>query len=87
MCYSTCASGPTALSVCSRLCPTKNCARLISELTFEPRTVLYDAFYSYLCRRYRNGILGPSSPPLTGERFDTCSKAVAFTLADTQVFF
>ena len=25
-----------------------------------PRTVLYDAFYSYLCRRYWNGILGPS---------------------------
>ena len=50
------------------------------------RTVLYDAFYSYLCRRYWNGILGLSSPPLTGESFDTCSKAVAFTLADTQVF-
>ena len=50
------------------------------------RTVLYDAFYSYLCRCYRNGILGPSSPPLPGESFDTCSKAVAFTLADTQVF-
>ena len=49
-------------------------------------TVLYDAFYSFLCRRYWNGILGPSSPPLTGESFDTCSKAVAFTLADTQVF-
>ena len=28
MCYSTCVSGPTALSVCSRLCPTKNCAWL-----------------------------------------------------------
>ena len=25
-------------------------------------------------------------PPLPGESFDTCSKAVAFTLADTQVF-
>ena len=49
-------------------------------------TVLYDAFYSYLCRRYWNGILGLSSPPLPGESFDTCSKAVAFTLADTQVF-
>ena len=49
-------------------------------------TVLYDAFYSCLCRRYWNGILGPSSPPLAGESFDTCSKAVAFTLADTQVF-
>ena len=80
-CYSTCASGPTALSVCSRLCPTKNWA-----LSLYSRTVLYDAFYSYLCRRYWNGILGPSSPPLTGESFDTCSKAVAFTLADTQVF-
>ena len=52
----------------------------------ELRTVLYDAFYSYLCRRYWNGILGLSSPPLPGESFDTCSKAVAFTLADTQVF-
>ena len=51
-----------------------------------PRTVLYDAFYSCLCRHYWNGILGPSSPPLAGESFDTCSKAVAFTLADTQVF-
>ena len=26
--------------------------------------------------------MGPSSPPLPGESFDTCSKAVAFTLAD-----
>ena len=51
-----------------------------------PRTVLYDVFYNYLCRRYWNGILGPSSPPLPEESFDTCSKAVAFTLADTQVF-
>ena len=25
MCYSTCASGPTALSVCSRLCLVANC--------------------------------------------------------------
>ena len=31
--------------------------------------------------------LGLSSPPLTRESFDTCSKAVAFTLADTQVLF
>ena len=96
-CYSTCTSGPTALSVCSRLClvancSTKNWARLTDWLTYWPtvtdwltdsRTVLYNAFYSYLCRRYWNGILGPSSPPLTGESFDTCSKAVAFTLADT----
>ena len=52
----------------------------------ELRAVLYDAFYSYLCRHYWNSILGPSSPPLPGESFDTCSKAVAFTLADTQVF-
>ena len=35
----------------SRLAPSLEC----------PRTVLYDAFYSYLCRRYWNGILGPSS--------------------------
>ena len=34
----------------SRLVPSLEC----------PRTVLYDAFYSYLCRRYWNGILGPS---------------------------
>ena len=84
MCYSTCASGPTTLSVCSRLCLVANC--LTDRLTECPRTVLYDAFYNYLCRRYWNGILGLSSPPLPGESFDTCSKAVAFTLADTQVF-
>ena len=82
MCYSTCTSGPTTLSVCSLLCPEPDWPT--SELS--PRTVLYDAFYSYLCRRYWNGILGPSSPPLPGESFDTCSKAVAFALADTQVF-
>ena len=61
--------------------------RLLRFTLSELRTVLYDAFYSYLCRRYWNGILGPSSPPLPWESFDTCSKAVAFTLADTQVFF
>ena len=83
MCYSMGASGPTALSVCSRLCLVANSSST-KELS---RTVLYDAFYSYLCRHYWNGILGPSSPLLTGESFDTCSKAVAFTLADTQVFF
>ena len=81
MCYSTCASGPTALSVCSRPCWILLCWILLCS-----HTVLYDAFYSYLCRRYWNSILGPSSPPLPGESFDTCSKAVAFTLADTQVF-
>ena len=59
----------------------------VSSRQLSPRTVLYDAFYSYLCRRYWNGILGPSSPPLTGESFDTCSKAVASTLVDTQDFF
>ena len=51
-----------------------------------PRTILHDAFYSDLCRRYWNEILGPSSPALAGESFDTCSKAVALPLADTQVF-
>ena len=88
-CYSTGASGPTVLSVCSRLCLVANCSCWMLLLTAEyccSRTVLYGAFYSYLCRRYWNGILGPSSPPLPGESFDTCSKAVAFTLADTQVF-
>ena len=84
-CYSTCASGPTALSVCSRLCLVANCST--KNWAREcPRTVLYDALYSYLCRCYWNSILGPSSPPLPGESFDTCSKAVVFTLADTQVF-
>ena len=77
MCYSTGASGPTALSVCSRLWLVANCLLFFSLLSAS-RTVLYDAFYSYLCRRYWNGILGPSSPPLPGESFDTCSKAVAF---------
>ena len=93
-CYSTGASGPTALSVCSRLCLVANCSLSSDWLTVcwltrslvRSRTVLYGAFYSYLCRRYWNGILGPSSPLLPGESFDTCSKAVAFTLADTQVF-
>ena len=57
MCYSTGKSGPTALSVCSRLCLVTNCSALCALMR---RTVLYDAFYSYLCRRYWNGILGPS---------------------------
>ena len=30
--------------------------------------------------------LGLFSPPLTGESFDTCSKAAKLILADTQVF-
>ena len=59
-CYSTCASGPTALSVCSWLCLVANCAA--KNWVLSPRTVLYNAFYSYLCRRYWNGILGPSTP-------------------------
>ena len=88
-----------ALSVCSRLRLATDCcsallryclSSLYSNSNYQlhctaARTVLYDAFYSYLCRRYWNGILGPSSPPLPGESFDTCSKAVAFTLADTLV--
>ena len=69
-----------------RVLPSVSSDRLLPFTLSELRTVLYDAFYSYLCRRYWNGILGPSSPPLPGESFDTCSKAVAFTLADTQVF-
>ena len=80
------------LSVCS--CPrlATDCSSAVVTLTnyltdSNCHTVLYDAFYSYLCRCYWNGILGPSSLPLPGESFDACSKAVAFTLADTQVFF
>ena len=70
-----------------RVLSTVSSRQLLTELSLtNSRTVLYNAFYSYLCRRYWNGILGPSSPPLTGESFDTCSKAVAFTLVDTQVF-
>ena len=84
MCYSTDASGPTALSVCSRLCLVANCTAT-AGLGW-PRTVLYDAFYSYLCRRYWNGILGPSSPPLAGEALIFVAKLLLFTLADTQVF-
>ena len=70
-CYSTGTSGPTALSVCSRLCLVANCslssdwltARSLTRcsLLLSSRTVLYGAFYSYLCRRYWNGILGPST--------------------------
>ena len=61
MCYSTGASGPTVLSVCSRLCLVANCSYTTPySSSSPPRTVLYDAFYSYLCRRYWNGILGPS---------------------------
>ena len=56
MCYSTGTSGLTTLSVCSRLLLATNC-RLISNCSL---TVLYDAFYSCLCRHYWNGILGPS---------------------------
>ena len=67
MCYSTCASGWTALSVCSRLCLVADCccSMCVCEcvsmcVSICVCTVLYDAFYSYLCRRYWNGILGPS---------------------------
>ena len=59
MCYSTCASGPTVLSMCSRLRLVTNCCSTKMSPT-DFCTVLYDAFYSYLCRRYWNGILGPS---------------------------
>ena len=71
-----------------RVLPTVSSRQLSDWPTAECllRTVLYDAFYSYLCRCYWNSILGPSSPPLPGESFDTCSKAVAFALVDTQVF-
>ena len=31
-------------------------------------------------------LLGPFSPPLAEESFDTCSKAAKLVLADTQVF-
>ena len=49
MCYSTCAPGPTAPSVCSLLCPQPNCWRLNWRLTTDdwPCTVLYNAFYGY----------------------------------------
>ena len=43
-------------------------------------------FIYCLCRRWYNSILGPFSPPLAGESFDTCSKAVKLILVDTQVF-
>ena len=68
MCYSTGASGPTALSMCSRLWLVTNCSALCACLPLSTTTpvllariVLYDAFYSYLSRRYWNGILGPST--------------------------
>ena len=35
----------------------------------------------------RTVLLGPFSPPLARESFDTCSKAAKLILADTQVFF
>ena len=34
----------------------------------------------------RTVLLGPFSPPLAGESFDTYSKAAKLVLADTQVF-
>ena len=46
------------LSMCSRLCLVCDC---LSCALVCSHTVLYDAFYSYLCRCYWNGILGPSS--------------------------
>ena len=53
-----------------RVLPTVS-SRQLSELNWTAEcllhTVLYDAFYSYLCRRYWNGILGLSSPPLPGK--------------------
>ena len=81
-CYSTCAERVLSSASSDRLLAL-NTTEVMSARS---RTVLYNAFYGYLCRRYWNGILGPSSPPLPGESFDTCSKAVVFTLADTQVF-
>ena len=45
-----------------RVLPTVSSHQLSDWPTAECllRTVLYDAFYSYLCRCYWNGILGPS---------------------------
>ena len=60
-CYSTCASGPTALRVCSRLCLATDWLVWV-----DCRTVLYDAFYSYLCRRYWKSIFGLSKDIPTG---------------------
>ena len=34
----------------------------------------------------RTVLLGPFSPPLAGETFDTCSMAAKLVVADTQVF-
>ena len=60
MCYSTCTSGPT----CAEHVLSTVSSRQLSQLALSlecPRTVLYDAFYSYLCRHYWNSILGPST--------------------------
>ena len=84
MCYSTCAE---------RVLSSVSSDRVLAlntdwgnECVCVSRTVLYDAFYSYLCRRYWNGILGPSSPPLPGEALILVAKLLLLLLADTQVF-
>ena len=49
-------------------------------------TVLCGALYTACVDASGTVYLGPFSPPLAGESFDTCSKAARLILADTQVF-
>ena len=50
------------------------------------RTVLCGALFTACVDASRMVFLGPFSPLLAGESFDTCSKVAKLILADTQVF-
>ena len=49
-------------------------------------TVLCDAYIVACVDTSRMVLLGPFSPQIAGESFDTCSKAAKLILVDTQVF-
>ena len=59
------------LNLCAMLWPDVSQSSPNYELN--SHTAWCGVFYSYLCRHWQNGILGP---PFAGESFDTCSKAV-----------
>ena len=81
-CYSTCAERVLSSASSDRL------LALNTTGVMSARLVLYctTPFIATCVDAIGTVFWGPSSPPLPGESFDTCSKAVAFTLADTQVF-
>ena len=82
MCYSMCASGPTTLSVCSRLCLVANCSTknwaLVLYCTMSFIAICVDAigtvFWDCPVLRY------------PGKALILVAKLLLFALADTQVF-